>query len=151
MEVLEKVRTLQVIYAGALADSVLRLGIEGVLEKVTQQKRKEQLIVGKARAAQMAMTSPEDVFTKLSDLMGCADWNVTPNEKGGFTATASRCMLCAITKKLGAQSPCHIYCLDPMEGMIKGLDENVDFDVQCTLYEGAQCHVAIVKKNKLAR
>ena len=118
---MDKVRTLQAIYAGALADMVKRMGDEGVLEKVTQQKRAEQLAGGKARAVQMGMVNAEEVFTKLSDLMGCADWKVAPNEYGGgFTATASRCMLCAIARKMGVQSPCHIYCLDPMEGMVKG-------------------------------
>jgi hypothetical protein len=143
METTEKVRTLQAIYAGALADCVLRMGNEGVLEKVTLLKRSEQMAGGKVRAAQMGMTSPEEVFAKLSDLMGCANWTTLPNEGDGFTATASRCMLCAIAKKLGAQSPCRIYCLDPMEGMVKGLDENTVWDVQSTLYESSQCRVAV--------
>jgi hypothetical protein len=143
MEATEKVRLLQAIYAGALADSVLRLGREGVLEKVTQQKRAEQLAGGKARAAQMGITSPEEVFTKLSDLMGCADWAISPSEGSAFIATASRCMLCALAKRMGAQSPCRIYCLDPMEGMVKGLDESADCDVQSTLFESTQCRVVI--------
>ena len=142
MEPMEKVRTLQAVYAGALADTVLRLGNEGVLEKVTQQKRAEQLLGGKARAAQMGMSSPEEVFAKLSDLMGCANWTLEPDEGGGFTATASRCMLCAMARKLGTQSPCHIYCLDPMEGMVKGLGEST-FEVQSTLFEGTECRVVI--------
>ncbi len=146
MEPMEKVRTLQAVYAGALADSVLRLGNEGVLEKVTQQKRAEQLAGGRMRAAQMGITSPEEVFTKLSDLMGCANWTVERSTDGELTATASRCMLCAMAKKMGTQSPCHIYCLDPMEGMVKGLNENTCYDVQSTLYESAECRVVIGDK-----
>ena len=144
MEPMEKVRMLQVIYAGTLADHVLHLGDEGVLEKVTIKKKAEQMAGGRARAAQMGITNAEEVFTKLSDIMGCADWKIVPNENGkGFTATASRCMLCAFAKKMGTQSPCHLYCLDPMEGMIKGLAENVSFDVQSTLFEGLQCRVSV--------
>lgn len=144
MKELEKVRVLQAVYAGALADSVLRLGNEGVLEKVTKQKRNEQLACGKARAAQLGIASPEEVFIKLSDLMGCADWSVAADADGsGFSATATRCMLCSLSKRMGTQSPCRIYCLDPMEGMIKGLRANADFDVQSTLYEGSQCRVLI--------
>ena len=110
MELLEKVRTLQMIYAGALADTVKRLGNEGMLEKITQQKRSEQLASGKMRAAQMGMVQEQDVFIKLADLMGCADWSIAEHgDNSGFTATASRCMLCAMAKKFGAQSPCHIY------------------------------------------
>lgn len=146
MEPMEKVRTLQAVYAGALADTVFRLGNEGVLEKVTQQKRAEQLAGGKVRAAQMGMTSPDEVFTKLADLMGCANWTVETDEDSGLTATASRCMLCAMAKKLGAKSPCHIYCLDPMEGMVKGVDESARYDVQSTLYESDQCRIVITQK-----
>ena len=143
MELADKVRTLQAVYAGALADSVLRLGNEGVLEKVTLQKRNEQMLFGKSRAAQFGMTSPREVFEKLSELMGCADWSVSPDENGALSATATRCMLCAYAKKLGAESPCRIYCLDPMEGMVKGLDENEDFVVESTLYDGGQCVVQL--------
>lgn len=142
MQMEQKVRTLQAVYAGALADAVLRLGSEGVLEKVTQQKRMEQLAGGKMRAAQLGIQNSAEVFTKLSELMGCADWNVVPL-KNGFTAAASQCMLCAFAKKTGTFSPCRIYCLDPMEGMVKGLYENAAFDVQSTLFEGSQCRVAV--------
>jgi hypothetical protein len=144
MEPMEKVKMLQAIYAGALADSVMRLGGEGVLGKVTEDKRAEQLANGKARAAQLGISNTEEVFTKLSDLMGCADWSIEGAEDGkGFAASASRCLLCAMAKRLGAQSPCHIFCLDPMEGMVKGLSENADFEVQSTLYEGSPCRVVV--------
>ncbi len=146
MEVADKVRTIQAIYAGALADTVLRLGKEGVLEKVTKQKRNEQMLFGKARAVQFGMTSSRDVFEKLSDLMGCADWSVSPDENGALRATATRCMLCAYANKLGAESPCRIYCLDPMEGMVKGLDERTDFVVESTLFDGGQCVVRLNAK-----
>jgi hypothetical protein len=146
MEMADKVRMLQTIYAAALADSVRMLGKEGVLESVTRQKRAEQMSAGKMRAAQMGITNAEDVFIKLSDLMGCADWTITPDGDGkGFTATASRCMLCAMAKKMGTQSPCHVYCLDPMEGMVKGLCESAQFEVNNTLFDGSKCSVAVLK------
>jgi hypothetical protein len=92
----------------------------------------------------LGIQNAEEVFPKLSALMGCADWSLEKAEDGGgFTATASRCMLCAMAMKLGTQSPCRIYCLDPMEGMVKGLDENAAFEVQSTLYEGSSCRVAV--------
>jgi hypothetical protein len=144
MELNEKVRVLQTIYAGALADHVYRLGQEGVLEKVTDMKRHEQLAGGKIRAGQMGITRPDAVFTTLSDIMGCANWEVTPHENGdGFTATASRCMLCAFAKRMGSQSPCRLGCLDPMEGMIKGLDEKASFTVESTLFAGSDCRVVV--------
>lgn len=144
MEPAEKIKMLQVMYAGALADAVLRMGNEGVLEKVAEQKRSEQMTNGKGRATQLGIAKPKEVFTKLSALMGCADWTVSPGAgESGFTANASRCMLCAMAKKLGAQSPCRMYCLDPMEGMVKGLDGGASFEVQETLFMGRQCRVAV--------
>jgi hypothetical protein len=52
-------------------------------------------------------------------------------------------MLCAMAKRLGAQSPCNVYCLDPMEGMVRGLNEKAVVTVEETLYHGAQCRVRI--------
>lgn len=142
MELEKKNKILQMFYAGVLADSVLRLGREGILEKITEQKRKEQLASGKARAEQLGIQSAEQVFEILPEIFGCADWRVQINESG-FDAEASRCMLCTIAKKMGAECPCHIYCLDAMEGMVKGLDPNAEFDVESTLWNGDKCRVSV--------
>jgi hypothetical protein len=143
MEPMEHVKMLQMMYAGVLADAVLRYGQEGVLEHVTQTKFAEQLANGKARAAQMGITNTEEVFAKLTALMGCADWATARDASGVVTATATRCMLCAMAKRIGAQSPCNVYCLDPMEGMVRGLNEKAVVNVEETLYSGAQCRVRI--------
>ena len=130
------------------ADHVLRLGNEGVLEKVTQQKRAEQMYTGKGRAAQMGITRIDQVFTRLSDIMGCADWQVEAREDGTvYTAKASHCMLCAFAKRMGTQSPCSIACLDPMAGMVHGLAENAVYDVQSTLFDGPECCVVVHTNN----
>ncbi len=144
METTEKVKMLQTIYAGAMADHVLRLSSEGVLEKITQKKKAEQMATGKGRAAQMGIETIDQVFTKLSDIMGCANWQVTLCEDGTvYTAKASHCMLCAFAKRMGTQSPCHIACLDPMAGMVKGIAENAAFDVHDTLFAGSECCVVV--------
>lgn len=145
MEEEQKVKLLQAIYAGALADSVLRMGNEGILEKVTTEKREEQMQTGKYRAAQFGFKNPEEVFLKLSELFGCANWEVESDNEG-FKAEATRCMLCTIAKKMGAQSPCNIFCLDPMEGMIRGIDPNYRFDVKETLWSGQKCVVNLIKE-----
>lgn len=142
MELEKKVKVLQGMYAGVLADSVLRMGREGILQKVADEKRAEQLQNGKMRAAQMGITEKQDVFAVLSDIFGCANWETTDAEYG-FTAEASACMLCSLAKRMGAESPCNIYCLDPMEAMVKGMDDNANFTVQETLWEGQKCHVFI--------
>jgi hypothetical protein len=146
MENERKIKMLQVFYAGVLADSVLRYGEEGILEKVTLEKKQEQLLTGKARANQLGIEKPEQVFEFLADLFGCANWKVKQNEQG-FEATATNCMLCALSKKLGAKCPCSIYCLDAMEGMVKGLDDGSDYNVVSTLWNDHECKV-IVKTEK---
>ena len=142
MEDAKKLQMLRTFYAGALADSVLRFDRKGILDEVTAEKRREQLAGGKARAAQLGIPDAQSVFDVLCSIFGCADWKTEANESG-FTATASRCMLCAFAKRLGTQSPCNIYCLDPMEGMVKGLEEGAAFQVESTLWTDGQCRVAV--------
>lgn len=142
MEPEKKAKTLQMVYAAALADTVLRLGREGVLEKVTAQKRAEQMATGTQRAAQFGISSTEEAFAKLAELFECANWR-TEREGNTVKARSSQCMLCALAKKMGAQSPCHIYCLDAMEGMVKGLTPGAEFIAEETLYEGTACRVIV--------
>ncbi len=145
MELEQKFKLLQAIYAGALADSVFRMGNEGILEKVTSEKRDEQIKTGKYRAAQFEINKPEEVFLKLSELFGCANW-VVESDNENYKAEATKCMLCAMAKKMGAQSPCNIFCLDPMEGMIRGIAQNYRFDVNETLWSGQKCEVNLFKE-----
>jgi hypothetical protein len=142
MENEKHVQLLQMAYAGALADAVLQLGKEGVLSVVTSRKRQEQLNTGKMRATQFGITRPEDVFLKLGELFDCARWTIIRGP-GGFTAQAKGCKLCAIAKKIGAPSPCHLYCLDPMEGLVKSVLSDASYAVDETLWDGAQCSVRV--------
>lgn len=145
MELEKRLKLLQIIYAGALADSVLRMGKEGILEKVTAEKREEQMLTGKLRTAQFGIGSPEEVFTKLAEIFGCANWTIESDNEG-FTAEATGCMLCTIAKKIGAPCPCNIHCLDPMEGMIKGIDPDLKYEVLETLWSGRNCKVDVCRK-----
>lgn len=145
MELEQKVKLLQIIYAGALADATLRMGREGIIEKVTSEKREEQMVTGKSRAAQFGIGKPEEVFIKLSELFGCANWTVE-SDMEGFTAEATGCMLCEMAKKMGTQSPCNIYCLDPMEGMIRGIDPDLTYHVMETLWSSQKCRVDVRRK-----
>lgn len=138
----ERVRILQLAYAGALADAVLRMGRDGILPKVTEEKRREQMRTGKAKAEQFGISRPEEVFSKLTDIFGCATWEIK-TEDGGFSAETKSCKLCAIAKRMGAPGPCDMYCLDPMEGMIKGLAPEMKFTVGETLWNGSRCQVKV--------
>jgi hypothetical protein len=137
-----QIKILQTTYAAQLADSAKRLHDAGALEATTAQKRAEQLACGAARAAQMGVDEPREVFTRLAELFGCADWTIA-EAADGFVATATHCLLCALAKRMGAPSPCHIDCLDPMEGMIRGLVPEARFDAEETLYDGGRCRVSV--------
>jgi hypothetical protein len=139
------IKTLQTAYAGALADTALQYEKEGVLETVTDRKRREGIASGKVRAAQFGITDPEEAFLKTAELFGCAKWNITGNPEG-FVAQTQSCLLAAIAKKIGAPCPCHLYCLDPMEGMIKALNGRLIFTVEETLWDGAECSIRLSAK-----
>jgi hypothetical protein len=145
MEMEKRFKVLQGMYAGILADSVLRMGREGILEKVTEEKMAEQMKSGRIRAEQLGITKPQEVFEVLSEIFGCANWKITDTDNG-FKAEATGCMLCRLAKKMGAQAPCKIYCLDPMEAMVKGIDNNTDYTVHETLWEGEKCHIEVNTK-----
>jgi hypothetical protein len=140
----EKIRVLQAAYAGALADAVLRMNRYGILPKVTEEKRTEQMGTGKTKAAKFGINRPEEVFSRLTEIFDCARWEITA-ETGGFSAETKSCKLCAIAKSIGAPGPCDVYCLDPMEGMVKGLAPGVQFAVIETLWDGSKCRVEIGK------
>jgi L-2-amino-thiazoline-4-carboxylic acid hydrolase len=139
----KQVQILQMAYTGVLADAVLQLGKEGVLASTTERKRQEQLAGGKLRAAQFGITKPEEVFLKLSEIFGCAQWEIVNNTEDGFVAQSNSCRLCAIAKKMGAPSPCQIYCLDPMEGIVKAIKSDAVYTIEETLWEGRQCRVIV--------
>jgi hypothetical protein len=145
MDSSKHIQFLQTAYAGALADAALQYGKEGILAGITDRKRQENIGYGKVRAAQFGIAKPEEVFLRLEELFGCASWTIT-NDSSGFAARTNGCKLCAIAKKTGAPSPCHLFCLDPMEGMVKGLNGNAEFIVKETLWEGTGCSIVVKLK-----
>jgi hypothetical protein len=144
----KQVQILQIAYAGVLADAVLQFSKEGVLAGVSERKRQEQFSSGKLRAAQFGITKPEEVFLKLAEIFGCAQWEIVKDTENGFVAQSSSCRLCAIAKKMGAPSPCHLYCLDPMEGIVKAVQSDGTYTVEETLWENKQCRVRVGRSGK---
>jgi hypothetical protein len=143
MDAQQHLRLLQIAYAAQLADTVRRYGQAGILDSVTHEKQVERRAGGAAQAAQLGITTPEAAFTVSADLFGCADWTVSEGHDGTFEASATRCLLCAMVKKAGGPSPCHVFCLDPIEAMVKGLRPDARFEVLATLYEGDRCSVRV--------
>ena len=136
------IQLLQLIYAAVLADATAQFAKENVLQNVTQRKKAEQMATGKMKAEQFGITSPEAVFTRLAEVFNCAAWEI---RKAGeeFIAETKTCKLCGIAKKINAPAPCYLYCLDPMEGMVKGLNPHATFAVEETLWEGEKCRVLV--------
>jgi len=165
MDPAQHIRVLQLTYAAQLADSVVQFEKAGVLERVTEERRAMRSASGAAQAAKMGIAEPAAAFTTSAELFGCADWTVAaggaegpgavagPDAAGtapqaaeaapALTARASTCLLCALVKKAGGPSPCRLYCLDPIEAMVSGLDAGAGFDVEETLYDGAECRVRV--------
>jgi hypothetical protein len=142
MDTHKTLQLVQLTYAAALADATAEFAKEGVLEKVVERKRAEQMATGKMRA-QFGVSTPEEVFTRLGETFDCARWTILHENDGGFIAEARACKLCAIAKKMNAPAPCALYCLNPMEGMVKGLRPQADFHVEETLWNGEACRVRI--------
>lgn len=139
-----RLKILENAYIGALVDSIYNYSKQGVLDKVTQDKKKVQMLMGKNHADQFGITKPEDVFTVLSKIFNCTSWEIE-HEDNGFEAKAKSCKLCAFAKKVGTESPCDIYCLNPMEGMIKGINDKLNFKTSETLWNGKECKVQVSK------
>ena len=139
----QKLKALQMYYAAALADSVLRYGNAGVLNRVAEQKRAEQMKTGAVLAERFGVREPKQAFTKIQEIYGCANW-VCEDAADGFNAVCTNCTLCAISKKMGAYSPCQVHCLSPIEAMLKGVAPGAEFYADETLWDGAKCLVRVV-------
>ena len=144
MEQEKQLKLLRIIYAGVLADATLEFGKEGVLANVIERKRQKQLQTGKMHVTRFGVTKPEEVFTALSEVFQCANWQVE-KQPTGTSGIATKCMLCNIAKKIGAPSPCELYCLLPMESMVNAINPNAEFQVKETLWDGKKCHVDIIE------
>lgn len=137
------IQILQYAYAAQLADAAGRYAAAGILDEVTAERRAERLASGAAQAAQLGITGPGEAFTVSARLFGCADWTVAEDGDGALVATAGRCLLCALAKKAGGPSPCRLFCLDPLEGLVQGVRPGASFDPQETLYDGERCRVRV--------
>ena len=135
---------LQLTYAGVLADATAQFAKENILQKVTQRKKAEQMVTGRMKAEKFGIISPEAVFTRLAEVFNCASWTIQKAEEG-FVAETKTCILCFMAKNINAPAPCSLYCLDPMEGMVKGLNPLSNFIVEETMWEGDKCRICVNK------
>jgi hypothetical protein len=142
MENEAKLKILQTTYAAVLAETAGHLGAAGLLEKVTEAKRRQAPATGARMVAQLGISDPAEVFTRTAEVFGCAAWTVT-RENGATVAENRSCLLCALARRLGSPCPCRIYCLHPLEGMARALDPAARLTAHETLWEGSRCRVEL--------
>ena len=129
---------LQMIYTMQLLDALKQYQNFSILDEVTEVKRKEQIMQGKTKIEHMGITSVDQIFQYLNETFGCAKWEV---DLGNNFASTKTCMLQAIAKKMNLPSPCKLFCLDPIEGLLNGIDENIKVTVQKTLWDKDECRL----------
>lgn len=132
----KEVQTLQLFYAAALADSAYHYGRHGVMEEVTEVKRKAQQMAAKTQLAQLGIGSLGDAYRRLAALFGCAAWRLDSTETT-LTARSESCKLCAIAKKMGSPKPCGPYCINPFAAYAR--EFGYELKVEKTLWEDDAC------------
>lgn len=144
MEMEQRLATVQLTYAASVAETVNTYGKLGVLAEVVQRRKAQQGTTAPMMIKRLGIGSVEQVFTTISELYGCANWQIEQTEEG-YEATATSCMLCALAKKAGGADPCRGWCLDPLSAMIEavgGIPEE-QIAVKSTLMDHDCCKVVI--------
>jgi predicted ArsR family transcriptional regulator len=144
MEIEKRLAMLQNTYAASVAETVNTYDKLKVLETIIQKRKERQAQTAPYLNQQLGIESIEDVFYKLSEIYGCANWVVEKTEDG-YIATATSCKLCALSRKMGGANPCYGWCLDPMIAMLsaKSKIDAKSITVKSTLMTDDSCKVFI--------
>jgi len=144
MEMEKRLIMLQNTYAASVAETVNTYEKLKALETIVQRRKERQAQTAPYMNQQLGIQSVEDVFNKLSEIYGCANWSVEKTDDG-YVATATSCKLCALSKKMGGANPCNGWCLDPMTAMISDVCkiDSKYITVESTLMNGDCCKVSV--------
>jgi hypothetical protein len=94
----QDLKTLQLFYASALADSVYHYNNAGILSMVTEKKAGQQALTAASQLKQLRINTPEQLFELFSRIFGCIQWNVkTISDE--VIATGNHCLLYNLAKK----------------------------------------------------
>ncbi|HHV59080.1 MAG TPA: hypothetical protein GXX49_02045 [Clostridiaceae bacterium] len=144
MEIEKRLIVLQNTYAASVAETVNTYEKLRALETIVERRKERQAQTAPYLNQQLGIKSAEEVFYKLSEIYGCANWTVEKTEDG-YVATATSCKLCALSKKMGGANPCNGWCLDPMIAMLSDVckidSENIIVD--STLMNDDCCKVSV--------
>jgi len=132
------------IYAASIAETANTYDRLMVLDTIVERRKERQAHTAPFLNQQLGIETVQEVFVKLSEVFGCADWSVAQVDDG-YIATAASCKLCALSKKMGGANPCNGWCLDPMFAMITAATriDAGSIVVESTLMTGACCKVLI--------
>lgn len=144
MNIEKRLALLQNTYAASIAETVNNYERLGVLPAIVEKRKERQAQTAPFLNQQLGIEAVEDIFYKLSEVYGCANWSVEKTNNG-YIAMAAACKLCALSKKMGGANPCNGWCLDPMFAMIVATGKvNTDsIIVESTLMTGDCCKVLI--------
>lgn len=147
MQIERRLALLQYTYAASVAKTVNTYEKLGVLGNIVEKRKERQAQSAAPLNQQLGIETVEDVFNRLSEICGCANWAVEETDDG-YAATATACKLCALSKKMGGANPCNGWCLDPMFAMITAVSsiEGENITVESTLMDGDCCKVSIIGK-----
>ena len=144
MDIEKRLALLQNAYVASIAETVNTYDKLKVLDTIVERRKERQAQTAPFLNQQLGIGTVEDVFGRLSEVYGCANWVVEKTDEG-YVATAVSCKLCALSKKMGGANPCNGWCLDPMFAMITatvGIDAGC-IAVKSTLMAGDCCKVLV--------
>ena len=144
MDIEKRLALLQNTYAASIAETVNTYDKLKVLDIIVERRKERQAQTAPFLNQQLGIETVEDVFCKLSEIYGCANWFVEKTNDG-YIATAVSCKLCTLSKKMGGANPCNGWCLDPMFAMITdiGRIDAASIAVESTLMTGECCKVLV--------
>jgi hypothetical protein len=144
MKIEKRLALLQYTYAASVAETVNTYEKLKVLGNIVERRKERQAQSAALLNQQLGIQTVEDVFSRLSQVYGCANWAIEKTDDG-YVATATACKLCALSKKMGGANPCNGWCLDPMFAMITAVSsiEGENITVESTLMDGDCCKVSI--------
>ncbi len=140
----QRLAILQNTYAASIAETVNTYDKLKVLDTIVERRKERQAQTAPFLNQHLGIETIEDVFCKLSEIFGCANWSVERTDDG-YMVTSVSCKFCALSKKMGGADPCNGWCLDPMFAMITALGkiDVVNITVESTLMAGDCCKVLV--------
>lgn len=149
MDIEKRLAILQYTYAASIAETVNTYNTLKVLDTIVERRKERQIQTAPYMNQQLGIESVADVFCKLPEIYGCANWSVEKTADG-YMATATSCKLCALSKKMGGANPCNGWCLDPMIAMLSaaGKIDAQHITVESTLMTDDFCKVVIINKTE---